>query len=140
MSGVIHVLPADRNAAYDQFNISPATLCGNLLLVSGLIGLRPDGSVADTLQEQIELIFEQAKSVLKEAGGSFADIASFETYHAGDVAVLDQMTAFMAVRDRYVQRPGPAWTSIGVSSLALPGTLIEVKITAYIGPSVGSSQ
>jgi len=132
MSGVIHVLPADRNTAYDQFNISPATLCGNLLLVSGLIGIRPDGSIADTLQEQIKLIFQQAESVLKEAGGSFADIASFETYHAGDVAVLDQMAAFIEVRDRYVQRPGPAWTSIGVNGLAIPGTLIEVKIIAYL--------
>jgi enamine deaminase RidA (YjgF/YER057c/UK114 family) len=133
MSSVIHVLPADRNIAYDHFNISPATLCGNLLLMSGLIGLRADGSIADTLQEQIELIFRQAESILDEVGGTFADIASFETYHVGEVTVLDQMTAFMEVRDRHVQRPGPAWTSLGVSSLAIPGTLIEVKIVAYIG-------
>ncbi|KJC54075.1 hypothetical protein UP10_41130 [Bradyrhizobium sp. LTSPM299] len=132
MSGIVHVLPADRNVAYDQFNISPATLCGDLLLMSGLIGLRPDGSIADTLEEQIELIFEQAKSNLNEVGGTFADIASFETFHAGDVTVLDQMAAFMKVRDRYVQRPGPAWTSLGVSSLAILGTFIEVKITAYV--------
>ena len=132
MSGIVYIHHKNRSDLYDKYNISPATLSGNILLMSGLVGFRPDGSVADSLEEQIELIFEQAKDVLEEAGGDFSNIASFDTYHTGEVAIFDQMEAFMSVRDRYVQRPGPAWTSLGVSGLAIPGAAIEVKITAYI--------
>lgn len=132
MSGVVHIHHKNRSALYDEYNISPATLSGHILLISGLIGFRPDGSIADSLEEQIELIFKQAENILEEAGGDFSNIASFDTYHTGEVALFDQMVAFMSVRDRYVRRPGPAWTSLGVSGLAIPGAAIEVKITAYI--------
>ncbi|MFM0047249.1 Rid family hydrolase [Paraburkholderia sediminicola] len=132
MSGIVHIHHKNRSALYDEYNISPATLNGNILLMSGLVGFRRDGSVADSLEEQIELIFEQAKDILEEAGGDFSNIASFDTYHTGEVAIFAQMEAFMSVRDRYVQRPGPAWTSLGVNGLAIPGAAIEVKITAYI--------
>jgi enamine deaminase RidA (YjgF/YER057c/UK114 family) len=132
MSGIVYIHHKNRSALYDEYNISPATLSGNILLISGLIGFRPDGSIADSLEEQIELIFKQAENILDEAGGDFSNIASFDTYHTGEVALFDQMVVFMSVRDRYVQRPGPAWTSLGVSGLAIPGAAIEVKITAYI--------
>src|ERR1700741_1038360 len=74
MSGIVYIHHKNRNDLYDKYNISPATLSGNILLMSGLVGFRPDGSVANSLEEQIELIFEQAKDVLEEAGGDFSNI------------------------------------------------------------------
>jgi enamine deaminase RidA (YjgF/YER057c/UK114 family) len=133
MSRLIHILPPDRNPAYDAFNIAPATLSGNLLLTSGLIGLLPDGSMAETLSEQTELIFAQLGSILREVGGDFKDVAAVDSFHSSGADLLEQMKAFIKVRDRYIGRPGPAWTSLAVSGFAIPGTLIEVKFAAHVG-------
>ena len=133
MPKVIHILPPDRNAAYDAFNIAPATLCGNLLLTSGLIGVLPDGGMAATLVEQTELIFEQLGSILREVGRKFEDVATIDSFHPADADLLEHMKAFVEMRDRYMgRRPGPAWTTLAVSGFAIPGTLIEVKFSACV--------
>ena len=36
----------------------------------------------------------------------------------------------MKVKDEFVRTPYPAWTAVGVTELARPNGLIEVKVTA----------
>ena len=38
----------------------------------------------------------------------------------------------MAVKDRYLTDPYPAWTAIGVSELAAPAALVEVRVVAVL--------
>lgn len=53
-----------------------------------------------------------------------ADLAS---YH---VRIDDQLTTFREVKERYITRDFPAWTILGVASLARPNLLIEIKAVA----------
>ena len=43
------------------------------------------------------------------------------------------MAAFMAVKDRYLREPYPAWTAIGVAELIVPGGLVELRAVARVG-------
>jgi hypothetical protein len=51
------------------------------------------------------------------------------TFHVG---LQQHLGAFMAVKDRYLPAPFPAWTAIGVSELAFPGGLAELRVTAAL--------
>ena len=43
-----------------------------------------------------------------------------------------QTFVFMKVKDEFVRTPYPAWTAVGVTELARPNALIEVKVTARV--------
>ena len=36
-----------------------------------------------------------------------------------------------SIKDRYYTREYPAWTGIGVTYLAMPGLMVEIKCVAY---------
>jgi enamine deaminase RidA (YjgF/YER057c/UK114 family) len=101
---------------------------GELLLCSGQIGTGPDGRPPADPETQFALAFEQVKSVLDEAGLGFGDVVELTTFHVG----MQHLTTFAAVKDRYLAAPYPAWTAIGVSELAFPGGLAEVRVTARL--------
>ena len=67
--------------------------------------------------------------MLEAGGASFADITEMTTFHVGLQAHLG---AFMTVKDQYIKEPYPAWTAIGISELAIPGGLVEIRVTARL--------
>jgi enamine deaminase RidA (YjgF/YER057c/UK114 family) len=69
------------------------------------------------------------QSVLTTAGVSFGDVVEMTTFHVG---LRAHLTTFMKVKDRYMQAPYPSWTAIGVSELAFPGGIVEVKVIARL--------
>ncbi len=69
--------------------------------------------------------------MLEEAGGSLADIVDLVTYHLS----MDDLHAFGGVKAEFIREDFPSWTVVGVSALALPELLVEVKATAVIGSS-----
>ncbi len=123
------VIPASMQGMYDRFHFAPAVRTGELLLCSGQIGIGPDGRAPDDLEKQFTLAFEAVKTILDEAKLDFSDIVELTTFHVG---LLGQLGVFMAVKDRYLPAPFPAWTAIGVSELAFPGGLAEVRVTARL--------
>jgi enamine deaminase RidA (YjgF/YER057c/UK114 family) len=50
------------------------------------------------------------------------------TYHTD----MRDLMRFMEVKNRYFTKDYPAWTAIGVSALAMPGLLVEIKATAVL--------
>ena len=51
------------------------------------------------------------------------------TYHLS----MDDLHTFAAVKAEFFPENFPAWTVVGVTALALPELLVEVKSTAVIG-------
>jgi len=51
------------------------------------------------------------------------------TFHVG---LQRHLETFMKVKDRYVHPPYPAWTAIGITELAFPGGLVEIKVIARL--------
>jgi enamine deaminase RidA (YjgF/YER057c/UK114 family) len=123
------VIPSEMKAMYDNFHFAPAIKDGDRLFCSGVIGIGPDGKASSDPETQFKQAFESLKSVLTAGGASFSDIVDITTFHVG---LQTNMRAFTKVKDQYVSAPYPAWTAIGISELAFPGGLVEIKAVARL--------
>jgi enamine deaminase RidA (YjgF/YER057c/UK114 family) len=123
------VIPPEMKAMYDNFHFAPAIKDGDRLFCSGVIGIGPDGKASGDPETQFKQAFESLKSVLTAGGASISDVVDITTFHVGLQANL---RAFMKVKDQYVTAPYPAWTAIGISELAFPGGLVEIKAVARL--------
>ena len=152
------IVPRGLQGVYDNWHFAPAVRVNGMLYCSGVIGTSPGGEpiaksggssekafdgaqatlaaknaeLADILavrdpEAQFEAAFEIIQAVLAEAGAQLADVVEMTTYH---VDISQHMATFMAVKDRYLFEPYPAWTAIGVSELIIPGGLMEISVIA----------
>jgi enamine deaminase RidA (YjgF/YER057c/UK114 family) len=123
------VVPKGQEILYNNFLFSPAVKDKDHLYCSGVIGMGPDGKVSSDPETQFTQAFEGVKGVLEAARLSFRDVVDITSFHVGLHA---NMRTFMKVKvkDRYVGEPYPAWTAIGITELAVPGGLVEVKVIA----------
>ncbi|WP_413813276.1 hypothetical protein [Streptomyces sp. OE57] len=48
----------------------------------------------------------------------------------GHVGIRQHLPGFVEAEQRLVEAPYPTWTIIGVSGLASPGLLVEIRATA----------
>ena len=123
------VIPKGMEVQYEGWKLAPSLRVGDTLYCSGQLGLGPDGTLPAGAEEQFTNAFEAVKSVLEEAGASFANVVEITSFHVGLVAELE---TFGTVRDRYIEEPYPAQTAIGVAELGMPGALVELKVTAVL--------
>ncbi|MEA2625572.1 MAG: hypothetical protein QOD06_1617 [Candidatus Binatota bacterium] len=123
------VIPEGQQNFYDQFHFAPAVKDRDRLYCSGVIGIGPDGKASPDPEAQFTQAFETLSSVLAAAGASFSDVVEVTTFHVG---LQKSLRTFMSVKDRYLKAPYPAWTAIGVTELAIPGGLVEIKVVARL--------
>ena len=124
------IVPPSQQSFYDNYHFAPAVVDGKHLRCSGVIGIKlADGSVSPDPTSQFAQAFDNLAEVLEAGGASFADITEMTTFH---VDLKAHLGAFMAVKDRYIKEPYPAWTAIGIVELAVPGGLVEIRVTARL--------
>jgi len=123
------VVPAGMETFYDRLHFAPAVRDRDRLYCSGVIGVGADGKPPADPEAQFTRAFELLGSVLTTAGVSFADVVDMTTFHVGLQANL---RTFAKVKDRYVKEPYPSWTAIGITELALPGALVEIRAVARL--------
>ena len=122
------IIPASMQSFYDGYHFAPAVVDGEHVRCSGVIGLNlADGSVPDDPATQFVLAFDNLNEVLTEAKVGFDDIIEMTTFHVG---LQGHLETFLEVKDRYMNEPYPAWTAIGISELAIPGGIVEIRVTA----------
>ena len=97
-----------------------------LLFTNGQVGTKPDGSTPEVTAEQVEVIFDRLKAVLKAADMTLNDIGFFDVY-VTDRADIDP---FAEVRDRITGDHKPGATLLVVNGLARPGLKIEIEAVA----------
>jgi len=124
----IVVTPADRGL-YDRFHFASAVRAGELLLCSGQLGIGDDNRPLADPEAQFTRAFERVGSVLAQAGVGFGDVVEITTFHVG---LQQHLGLFARVKDRFLADPYPAWTAIGISELAFPGALVEIRATARL--------
>lgn len=90
--------------------------------VDGQVQIVGEGDI----RAQTRQTFENVKAVLAAAGAGLGDLVELVSYHT-DMADLG---AVMEVKAEYIPADFPAWTAVGVTALALPGQLIEIKAVA----------
>ncbi len=93
------------------------------LVVSGQIGMRPDGSLPEGLEEQMEVAWDNLIAVLADAGMGVNDLVKATVY----VTVPGSVGPYRAVRDRKLGGHAPACTYLEVSGLARSDFLVEIE-------------
>ena len=112
---------------YEALHFAPAVKQGDRIYCSGMLGLGSNGAPITDPEAQFTRVFEGIREVLEMAGATYADVLDVTSYH---VDLSKHLQTFAKVKERYVPAPYPAWTAVGVAELALPGALVEMKVTA----------
>jgi len=108
---------------------SSAVRIGDILYLSGQMGFRDDGALAEGMQGQARQALENIRAVLASAGLGFGDV-----FHCTVMlADMSQWADFNAVYLEYFSDPLPTRSAFGASGLALGG-LVELECQAYAGP------
>ncbi len=106
---------------------SPAVKVGNLLFISGQIGLDKDGNMKETLEEQTEQVLKNLMEILKAAGASEKNVVKTTIY-------ITDMSHFPIVNEiyaKYFSEPYPARATIAVKELP-KGALVEIEAIAVL--------
>ncbi len=121
--------PKGTEAIYQMLQFSQAVKTGNMLWVSGQVGVDDSFEIADGIEAQSRKAFENLQRVIEEAGGTLKDIVELVTYHTS----MSDMKTFSDVKSEFIPDNFPAWTAVGVTELVLHGLMIEIKATVVIG-------
>ncbi len=103
---------------------------GDLVLLSGHVPVAVDGSVAPTLEGQLEQAFKNLDSTLRHAGSAPELIARMTLYVRGYQP--EQLDTIRAVRDRWLKGHAPASALIGVEALFRPDVQVEIDAVAVL--------
>ena len=111
-----------------EYQYAQGVKSGNTVWLAGQLGHDDKGILAEGMEAQVQLSYNNIKKLLAEFNMAMDDVVEEVLY------VLDMPTAFEAtkkVRQQFYKKPSEvATTIIAVTGLALPRQLIEIKIIA----------
>ena len=97
-----------------------------ILVSSGMLGMRKDGTIPETIEGQVVAAFDNVEAVLRAAGMTLRDLVKMTAFIT-DAAYRD---AYRAERARRVGDPPPASTRIVITALSQPDLKVEIEIIA----------
>ena len=115
-----HVYPSDL-----PYPFSAAVRTGNLLFVSGQVGMR-GGKAGQGIEEQTRFTLENIRDVLAQAGCALSDVVKV-TVFITDMSLWPRMND---VYREYFPSEMPARSALGANGLALPDLLVEMECVA----------
>lgn len=105
---------------------SQATKTGNMLFVSGQLGIIPgEGKLADGFEAQTRQALENLKAILEEGGSSLNKVMAVDVF----VTDMGKFTILNNIYGEYFSTHKPARAAIEVAGLPLGG-LVEFKCIA----------
>ena len=122
------IIPPGMENIFERFRYAPGVLVDGTLYIAGQVGRDANLAVVAGTEAQFVQAFENVGKVLRAAGGSFDDVVEMVTYHVD----MRDLALFMEVKNRYFSGRLPAWTGVGVTALAMPGLMVEIKCTARL--------
>lgn len=121
------VVPEAMKLIPERVGYAPAVKVGGMLFCSGQIGRTSALEVIVDPEQQFVAAWENLRIVLAAGGCTFEDVVELITYH---VDIAEHMELYRTVRDRLFPRATCTWTAIGISALAHPALLLEIKCVA----------
>ena len=97
-----------------------------LLILSGQVGMKPDGNVPGDPIEQLEIAFENLKRNLEAAGMQGEDIVKLTFYLVGEMGADDRRSVIQSALNGH----RPCMTLVYVASLASPVYKVELDAWA----------
>ncbi len=113
--------------SFASFGYSAAVRSHGLLFIAGTIGRRPDTTIPEDIEEQTEIAIRKLQDILRLEGLDLSALVDVTSYH---VDMHQHLPGFTKAKTRLIKPPYPAWSLIGVSGLASPGLLVEIRATA----------
>ncbi|MES2488909.1 MAG: RidA family protein [Pseudomonadota bacterium] len=109
--------------------LTPAVRAGDLIFVSGQLGLDDKGAlVSGDIAVQTQQAVERIRSILKQAGASLDNVVKVSVW----ITDKADFSAFNNVyRECFPNNP-PARSTV-VSDLLIPGAKVEIDAVAYVG-------
>ena len=104
-------------------NLSPGIRVGDMLYVSGHVGVDADGNVAEGAEAQSRQVMANIRGVIEAAGGRMEDVCKITCF----LTNMDDYAAYSKVRlETWPENP-PASSTVGVSTLVRPELVVEVE-------------
>ena len=92
------------------------------LVISGQVGVRTDGSIADGLEAQMQQTWDNFLTVLETAGFEKGDVVKVTLF-----TTVPALHEFRHGREKALAGHAPAATYVQVAGLADPGFLVEIE-------------
>ena len=118
------VIMAPFNDAYHHVVEIPAH--ARVVHIAGQVGLRPDGTLPDTLEAQADQAWSNVMACLAAAGMGAENVVKINAYLI-DAA---EYPAFAAARSKYLGQARPASTAVLVAQLIRPEWRFEIDAVA----------
>ena len=96
--------------------------------LAGQTGTAPDGTIGETIEEQVKLVYQNIRTVLNECGMGLENIAKITVY----LTSPDYIETHLAIQQKALGGVVPESTLLIVSRLARPELLVEVEAVAAI--------
>jgi enamine deaminase RidA (YjgF/YER057c/UK114 family) len=96
------------------------------LYVAGQVGMRKDGSLPSTIEEQTEVAWQNIVAILAAAGMKVTDVVKITQF----LVNLDDFPKYAATRAKFLAGHRPASTGLVIRSLVRPEYLVEVEAVA----------
>ncbi len=92
------------------------------LVISGQVGVRSDGSIAEGLEAQMQQTWDNFLTVLTEAGFEKADVVKVTLF-----TTVPALQEFRRGREEALAGHAPAATYVQVAGLADPNFMVEIE-------------
>jgi enamine deaminase RidA (YjgF/YER057c/UK114 family) len=134
------ILPtADDVESYETYRYAAGRRAGDYLYLSGVVaGPRKDEKTdVEGFKDQLRRAFRQLQRTLRAAGVDFKDVVMINSFHVWESPEFkgtkqDHFMAVEAVMEEFMDKPWPAWTAVGTTSLLGNGrSLVEIQMIAY---------
>ena len=113
----------------EEIGFTRAIRAGNVIAVSGTVGVEPDGSVKEDCGAQADRCFALIREHIEQLGGHMGDVVRIRMF-VTDIA--DAMTVSAAF-SRALKATRPTGTLVAISALADPRWKVEIEADAIIG-------
>ena len=97
-----------------------------LVTTAGQVGITKDGVIPPTVEEQLELIWQNTAAILADDGLKLSDITSIRGY----IVDRSSLGAYRAAFRKYLGDVNPTSTLVVVKELVVPQLLVEIEVVA----------
>jgi enamine deaminase RidA (YjgF/YER057c/UK114 family) len=121
-------IPA-RSPFEEEIGFTRAIRAGNVIAVSGTVGVETDGSVKEDCGAQADRCYALIRQHIEQLGGQIGDVVRIRMF-VTDMADADAASAAFS---RALGATRPAATLVGIAGLYDPRWKIEIEADAVIG-------
>lgn len=134
------VLPGARDVyAYENYRYAAARRAGDYVYISGVVAGPHEGEATDVagFKAQLRRAFQHLQSILKASGADFKDVVMINSFHVWEGpdfsgTKAQHFEAVEEVMDEFMDKPWPAWTAVGTTSLLGEHSVVEIQMIAYV--------